>query len=46
MSINETGHFDADRTEVRGPMGDGGTVADAFHRSGALAEFREEGTRS
>ncbi len=46
VSINETGHFDADRTEVRGPMGDGGTVADAFHRSGALSKFREEGTRS
>ncbi len=31
VSINETGHFDADRAGVRGPMNDGGRVRDAFH---------------
>ncbi len=31
LSINETGHFDADRLGVRGVMNDGGRVADAFH---------------
>jgi hypothetical protein len=34
VSINETGHFDADRTGLRGPMGDGLAVDDAFHRAG------------
>lgn len=33
-SINETGHFDADRTGLRGPMGNGLAVDDAFHRAG------------
>ena len=33
-SINETGHFDADRDGLRGPMGDGGAIDDAFHRAG------------
>ena len=31
LSLNETGHFDADRIGVRGVMNDGGRVADAFH---------------
>lgn len=31
ISLNETGHFDADRIGVRGVMNDGGRVADAFH---------------
>lgn len=31
VSLNETGHFDADRIGVRGVMNDGGRVADAFH---------------
>lgn len=31
VSINETGHFDADRAGVRGPMNDGRRVRDAFH---------------
>lgn len=31
LSLNETGHFDADRLGVRGVMNDGGRVADAFH---------------
>lgn len=31
LSINETGHFDADRDGVRGPMNDGTRVRDAFH---------------
>ena len=30
LSLNETGHFDADRIGVRGVMNDGGRVADAF----------------
>ena len=33
VSINETGHFDADREAVRGPMGDGLRVDDAFHKA-------------
>ena len=33
VSINETGHFDAEREAVRGPMGDGATIDDAFHRA-------------
>ena len=31
VSLNETGHFDADRIGVRGVMNDGTRVADAFH---------------
>lgn len=31
VSLNETGHFDADRIGVRGVMNDGRRVADAFH---------------
>ncbi|MEQ8839931.1 MAG: histidine phosphatase family protein [Acidimicrobiales bacterium] len=31
VSLNETGHFDADRIGVRGVMNDGQRVADAFH---------------
>ena len=33
VSINETGHFDAERDAVRGPLGDGSTIDDAFHRA-------------
>ncbi len=31
ISLNETGHFDAERIGVRGVMNDGQRVADAFH---------------
>lgn len=31
VSLNETGHFDADRIGVRGVMNDGARVDDAFH---------------
>lgn len=31
LSLNETGHFDADRIGVRGVMNDGARVKDAFH---------------
>lgn len=31
LSLNETGHFDADRIGVRGVMNDGRRVDDAFH---------------
>lgn len=31
VSLNETGHFDAERIGVRGVMNDGMRVADAFH---------------
>ena len=31
LSLNETGHFDADRIGVRGVMNDGERVRDAFH---------------
>ena len=31
ISLNETGHFDADRIGVRGVMNNGGRVTDAFH---------------
>ena len=31
ISLNETGHFDADRIGVRGVMNDGQRVSDAFH---------------
>lgn len=31
VSLNETGHFDADRIGVRGVMNDGQRVRDAFH---------------
>lgn len=32
ISVNETGHFDADRIGMRGVMNDGRRVDDAFHR--------------
>ena len=32
LSLNETGHFDADRIAVRGVMNDGRRVNDAFSR--------------
>ena len=39
MSLNETGHFDADRIGVRGVMNDGRRVDDAFHR---LSDFNAD----